>query len=146
MGAGDGAARDSGDGVHAGRTVAILYPLRYVDSGDWGMANISEWQSPDFHDPAHWPFLIFLAATAIFGRWRVPWWMSILSFLGIAMTLVALRNGPVAAILGAPALAVGIDAACATGGRPSARCHRGSLANGGCSSSSWRPSWRSPAW
>ena len=89
----------------------ILYPLRYVDSGDWGMANISEWQSPDFHDPAHWPFLIFLAATAIFGRWRVPWWMSILSFLGIAMTLVALRNGPVAAILGAPALAVGIDAA-----------------------------------
>ena len=33
----------------------ILYPLRYVDSGDWGMANISEWQSPDFHDPAHWP-------------------------------------------------------------------------------------------
>ncbi len=89
----------------------ILYPLRYIDSGDWGMANISEWQSPDFHDPAHWPFLIFLAATAIFGRWRVPWWMSILSFLGIAMTLVALRNGPVAAILGAPALAVGIDAA-----------------------------------
>ena len=89
----------------------ILYPLRYVDAGDWGMANISEWQSPDFHDPAHWPLLIFMAATAIFGRWRVPWWMSILSFLGIAMTLVALRNGAVAAILGAPALAVGIDAA-----------------------------------
>ncbi|MDX6592762.1 MAG: hypothetical protein QOJ13_1958 [Gaiellales bacterium] len=89
----------------------ILYPLRYVDAGDWGMANISEWQSPDFHDPAHWPLLIFMAATAIFARWRVPWWMSILSFLGIAMTLVALRNGAVAAILGAPALAVGIDAA-----------------------------------
>ena len=89
----------------------LLYPLRYVDSGDWGMANISEWQSPDFHDPAHWPFLIFMGATAIFGRWRVPWWMSLLSFLGIAMTLVALRNGAVAAILGAPALAVGIDAA-----------------------------------
>ena len=89
----------------------ILYPLRYVDAGDWGMANISEWQSPDFHDPAHWPLLIFMAATAIFGRWRVPWWMSILSFLGIAMTLIALRNGAVAAILGAPALAVGIDAA-----------------------------------
>lgn len=89
----------------------LLYPLRYVDAGDWGMANISEWQSPNFHDPAHWPLLIFMAATAIFGRWRVPWWMSILSFLGIAMTLLALRNGAVAAIMGAPALALGIDAA-----------------------------------
>ena len=89
----------------------ILYPLRYIEAGDWGMANISEWQSPDFHDPAHWPLLIFMAATAIFARWRVPWWMSILAFLGIAMTLVALRNGAVAAILGAPAIAVGIDAA-----------------------------------
>jgi hypothetical protein len=52
-----------------------------------------------------------MAATAIFARWRVPWWMSIFAFLGIAMTLVALRNGPLAAIMGAPALAVGIDAA-----------------------------------
>ena len=122
----------------------ILYPLRYVDAGDWGMANISEWQSPDFHDPAHWPLLIFMAATAIFGRWRVPWWMSILSFLGIAMTLIALRNGAVAAILGAPALAVGIDAALRDW-RPTQRTHpRGSPASVGSSSLSWRPSWRSP--
>jgi hypothetical protein len=89
----------------------LLYPLRYVDSGDWGMANISEWQSPDFHDPAHWPLFIYMGAVAVFGRWRVPWWMSILAFMGIAMTLVALRNGAVAAIIGAPALAVGIDSA-----------------------------------
>ena len=39
----------------------ILYPLRYVDAGDWGMANITEWQSPDFHDPAHIPFLLWMA-------------------------------------------------------------------------------------
>jgi hypothetical protein len=89
----------------------LLYPLRYVDAGDWGMANISEWQSPDFHDPAHWPLFIYMGALAIFGRWRVPWWMSLLAFMGIAMTLIALRNGAVAAIIGAPALAVGIDAA-----------------------------------
>jgi hypothetical protein len=89
----------------------LVYPLRYVDSGDWGMANITEWQSPNFHDPAHYPLLLYMAGVAIFGRWRVPWWMSILAFLGIAMTLVALRNGAVAAILGAPALAVGMDAA-----------------------------------
>jgi hypothetical protein len=89
----------------------LLYPLRYVDAGDWGMANITEWQSPDFHDPAHLPFLVFMGAVAIFGRWRVPWWMSLLAFMGVAMTLLALRNGAVAAILGAPAIAVGIDAA-----------------------------------
>lgn len=90
----------------------LLYPFRYIDSGDWGLANITEWQSPDFHDPAHIPLLIFMAATAIFARWRgVPWWMSILAFMGIAMTLFALRNGPIAAILGAPALALGMDAA-----------------------------------
>src|SRR6187551_2015464 len=89
----------------------LVYPLRYIDSGDWGMANITEWQSPNFHDPAHYPLLIYMAAVAIFGRWRVPWWMSIMAFLGIAMTLIALRNGAVAAIIGAPALAVGMDAA-----------------------------------
>ena len=89
----------------------LLYPFRYVDSGDWGLANITEWQSPDFHDPAHIPLLVFMAAIAVFGRWRVPWWMSILAFMGIALTLLALRNGPIAAIIGAPALAVGMDAA-----------------------------------
>jgi hypothetical protein len=89
----------------------LLYPLRYIDSGDWGMAHITEWQSPDFHDPAHIPLLIYMGALAVFGRWRVPWWMSILAFAGIAATLIALRNGPVAAIIGAPALAVGIESA-----------------------------------
>jgi hypothetical protein len=39
--------------------------------------------------------------------------MSILAFMGVAMTLLALRNGPIAAIIGVPALAVGIDAALA---------------------------------
>jgi hypothetical protein len=90
----------------------LLYPLRYVDAGDWGLGNITEWQSPDFHDAAHIPLFIFMGAIAVFGRWRgVPWWMSILAFMGIAMTLLALRNGAVAAVLGLPALAVGMDAA-----------------------------------
>lgn len=101
----------------------LLYPLRYMDTSDWGLENITEWQSPDFHDPAHVPLLIFMAATAIFARWRgVPWWMSIFAFMGIAMTLFALRNGPIAAILGAPALAVGMDAALREW-RPTARAY-----------------------
>ena len=106
----------------------LLYPFRYVDSGDWGLANITEWQSPDFHDPAHIPLLVFMAGIAVFGRWRgVPWWMSILAFMGIAMTLLALRNGAVAAILGVPALAVGMDFALRDW-RPVVRSHSARMA------------------
>jgi hypothetical protein len=69
-----------------------------------------------------------MSAVAIFGRWRgVPWWMSIFAYMGIAMTLLALRNGPVAAILGAPALAVGIDAAMREW-RPAERVHKARIA------------------
>ena len=56
---------------------------------------------------------LFMAGIAFFGRWRVPWWMSILAFMGIAMTLLSLRNAPIAALIGAPALAVGLDNALA---------------------------------
>ncbi len=115
----------------------LLYPLRYVDSGDWGMAHITEWQSPDFHDPAHIPLLIYLSAMALFGRWRVPWWMSILAFVTIAATLISLRNGPIAAIVGAPALAIGIDNALTKWrGASRAPTHHGSR----CSDDSWRAS------
>jgi hypothetical protein len=100
----------------------LTYPLRYVDAGDWGAANITEWQSPDFHEPAHWPLLGFMAAAAIFARWRVPWWLSIICFLGIAMTLLSLRNGAVAAIIGAPAIAIGMDSALRDW-RPNPRSH-----------------------
>jgi hypothetical protein len=89
----------------------LLYPFRYVDAGDWGMANITEWQSPDFHDPAHLPLLAFILATALVGRRRVPWWISIIAIIGISATLISLRNGAVAAIIGAPAIAIGLDAA-----------------------------------
>ena len=37
--------------------IGILYPFRYVELSDWGLANIQEWQSPSFHEPAHWAFL-----------------------------------------------------------------------------------------
>ena len=63
--------------------------------------------------------------------------MSILAFLGIAMTLVALRNGPVAAVIGAPALAVGMDAALRDWrSEPRSRL-RAWRVNAGSSSSSW---------
>ena len=74
--------------------IGVAFFFRGV--GDAGPGVVS-WLSP-----IGWASLIYMAAVAIFGRWRVPWWMSIMAFLGIAMTLVALRNGAVAAIIGAP--------------------------------------------
>jgi hypothetical protein len=89
----------------------VLYPLRYVDGGDWGLANITEWQSPNFHEPTHLPLLAFIVATAFFGRRNVPLWLSLFSYLGIVMALLALRNAPVVAIIGLPAVAIGLSGA-----------------------------------
>ena len=89
--------------------VGILYPLRYVDAGDWGLANIQEWHSPDFHQPAHWAFLGLIAAVGLNGGRRTPGWLVALSWVGIAMGLVALRNIPVAVVFCLPTLVLGLE-------------------------------------
>ena len=86
----------------------LLYPFRYVDGSDWGLANIQEWQSPDFHDPAHVAFLGLIVAVAVAGR-AGPGWLRFLSYVGILMGLVALRNAPLAALLALPTLAYTLD-------------------------------------
>lgn len=88
--------------------IGILYPLRYVDGSDWGLANIQEWQSPDFHDPAHLPFLGLIVAVTLAGR-SAPTWMRFLAYVGVVMGLLALRNAPIAAMLAIPVLAHGLD-------------------------------------
>lgn len=87
----------------------MLYPLRYVEGGDWGLANITEWQSPDFHEPAHLPLLILIGALLVVGRRSVPLWLSVFAWLGVVMALLALRNAPIAGIVAAPALAYGFN-------------------------------------
>jgi hypothetical protein len=89
--------------------IGLLYPLRYVDAGDWGLANILEWQSPNFHQPAHLPFLLLMSAMMLVGLREVPGWMRALAIGSIAMGLLALRNIPLAAVLATPALAIGIQ-------------------------------------
>lgn len=90
--------------------VGIFYPLRYMDAGDWGLAHIQEWQSPNFHDPVNWPFLLLVVAVLV-NRFRAtPWWLAAISIAGLAGGLVALRNVPLAAILSLPTLALGIEA------------------------------------
>lgn len=90
--------------------IGLLYPLRYVDAGDWGLANILEWASPDFHRPAHWAFLGLIAALIWSGGRGAPGWLVSLSIVTTVMGLIAMRNAPVAAIAGIPVLAMGIDA------------------------------------
>jgi hypothetical protein len=94
--------------------IGLLYPLRYLGigggAGAWGLKNIAEWQSPNFHDPANLGLLAFILAVAANLRRATPGWLATLSYLGIAMALVALRNTPVAAVFAVPTLALGIDA------------------------------------
>jgi hypothetical protein len=88
----------------------LLYPLRYIDAGDWGLANIQEWQSPDFHNVAHWPLLLMIVGLIANGGRRAPGWLTVLSWVTVVMALVSLRNAPVAAVVAIPVLAMGIDA------------------------------------
>ena len=86
----------------------LLYPLRYVDSGDWGLANILEWQSPDFHEPAHWPLLGMILVMALLrGRIHHPW-LELCAWLALAGSLYALRVTPIAAVLCGYAIALGL--------------------------------------
>lgn len=100
----------------------LLYPLRYVDSGDWGLANIREWQSPNFHDPAHWPLLAALTVIALLrGSNRITW-LEVAAWLALLGSLYALRISPIAAILSG--IVIGPSVAAFTAGRAWARLRR----------------------
>ena len=86
----------------------LLYPLRYVDAGDWGLAHISEWQSPDFHNPAQWGLLLLLLAVLANGMRATPGWQATLALAGVVGALLATRNAPLAALLAMPTLASGL--------------------------------------
>ena len=90
--------------------IGILYPLRYVQLGDWGLANIQEWQSPNFHEPAHLAFLALIVVVGLNSGRRTPGWLVALSWIGIGMGLLALRNVPVAVVLSTPTLVLGLEA------------------------------------
>jgi hypothetical protein len=84
----------------------ILYPLRFLNAGDWGLANIPEWRSPNFHDVVQLPLLALIVAVALSGGRGSHGWLRGLAYIGIAMALIANRNAPVAAILAVPTLAL----------------------------------------
>jgi hypothetical protein len=89
----------------------VLYPLRYIDSGDWGLENIHEWQSPDFHGAAHWGLLTLILVLLLVGIGSGgPGWMGALTVLGVGMSLVSLRNAPLLAVWAVPVVAMGLAA------------------------------------
>ena len=85
----------------------LLYPLRYIDSGDWGLAHIPEWQSPNFHDLVQIPLLALILGLAVVGQ-RGPTWVRAVAYLAVVGALLANRNAPVAAVACLPALAIGL--------------------------------------
>ena len=89
--------------------IGILYPFRYVELSDWGLANIQEWQSPSFHEPAHWAFAGLIVWVGLNRGRNTPGWLVMLSWVGIAMGLLALRNVPIAAVFCLPTLALGME-------------------------------------
>jgi hypothetical protein len=86
----------------------LLYPLRYVDAGDWGLAHISEWQSPDFQNPAHLGLLLLIVAVLANGMRATPGWLTTFAVAGIVGALLAIRNAPLGALLALPTLALGL--------------------------------------
>ena len=70
--------------------LGVLYPLRY--SQEWGLAHIQEWQSPDFHEAAHWPLLVLVIGLMLNGGRATPGWLQTVAYVGVVMALVALRN------------------------------------------------------
>ncbi len=50
-----------------------------------------------------------IIAVAVNGGRATPVWLSALSYIGIAMSLLALRNAPVAAVFAIPTLAMGLS-------------------------------------
>jgi hypothetical protein len=88
----------------------LVYPLRYLEPGDWGLGYIHEWNSPNFHEPAHLLLLGLIGAVGLGGFRGVPAWLAVLAVVSIPASLLAMRSAPVAAVLALPALAFSLDA------------------------------------
>jgi hypothetical protein len=87
----------------------LLYPLRYLEAGDWGLGYIPEWNTPNFHEPAHLLLLGLLVALGLNGFRSTPGWLTLLAVISIPASLLAMRSVPIAAVLAAPTLAYGLD-------------------------------------
>ena len=84
----------------------LTYPLTYLAPGNASQRFIAEWQSPDFHSPAHWPLAIGIVAVMLVG---VRAHGRNLFSLGLAvvftlMTLISARHQPLFALVLMPVM------------------------------------------
>jgi hypothetical protein len=89
--------------------VGLLYPLRYLEAGDWGLGYIPEWNTPNFHEPAHLLLLVLISAVGLISFRRSPGWLSFIGFGSLVGCLFAMRVVPIAAVVCMPILAFGLD-------------------------------------
>ena len=90
--------------------IGILYPLRYVQPGNWGISHIQEWQSPNFHDPGSIGLLILIAALLVAGWRGSAGWQGVVTVVLVIASLVSVRNAPLAAVAALPLMATSFDA------------------------------------
>lgn len=87
----------------------LVYPLRYLEAGDWGLGYIPEWNTPDFHEPAHLLLMALMVGIGFAAFRRSPGWLSLVSLLSMVGSLLAMRVVPIAAVVSMPVLAYGIQ-------------------------------------
>lgn len=79
------------------------YPLELLSS-HVAQQVLQEWQSPDFHSHAMWPFLVLLVTTLLVasraGRTHLADWL--LAGAGLVLALYAVRNIPLFGLLALP--------------------------------------------
>jgi hypothetical protein len=86
----------------------LLYPLRYVEPGDWGLRHIAEWQMPSVTDARNLGLGLVILALILTRMRNTPAWLATVSVLGVVGALLAVRNAPLAAIAAVPALTHGL--------------------------------------
>ncbi|MFP3852849.1 MAG: hypothetical protein ACLFWD_01000 [Anaerolineales bacterium] len=91
----------------------LLYPFQTI-SLETLSGYIQEWQSPDFHQPASWPFLLMFLLVPVSWAYsgKKPQPYSIFLFLGFGgLALHAARNIALFALVAAPTLSFHLDRA-----------------------------------
>ena len=86
----------------------LLYPLRYIEPGDWGLAHIAEWQSPDFRDPRSIGLLLVLATLVVTVAARQAGWLRLTVVAAVVGALLAVRNAPILAVAAIPSIVAGL--------------------------------------
>ena len=84
----------------------LTYPLTYLAPGNASQRFIGEWQSPDFHSPAHWPLavgIVTLALVGLRGRGRNLFGPS-LAIVFTLMALMSARHQPLFALVLMPVM------------------------------------------